>query len=368
MGNEPKALFHIIFVDEDNTEIKINIWGEQAIMARDEIQIRKSYWMTGLRPKKIKRERYQTHGSILLQSTPGFQYEEDETDKDILRQIWDFPQNISKFANKEEGNILDAIGFVHNLEEVKKVRTKSGTLSDLLKFDLIDDKAKISVSVWGKHAFTKIKEDQLIALKSVRVSSYAGKSLILLGHIDTDPQNSRVETLKKWKAEKNPTIKLILSQITNLSGGSMIQHDWSNCPTLTIKRIKTMAETFRRINKKPSIEAFKVTARIQDIDEKFSYEKNGSHHWRLKIEIQDKVGGWLEIVGFEKIAEKLFKGVTADQAINMQLKETDKFIKMMESVKYKDSQKEYEFHIYWKINRYNVKSMYLDFVAEDVIV
>ena len=348
--------------------MKINIWGEQAIMAKNDIQIRKSYWMTGLRPKKIKRVRYQTHGPILLQSIPGFRYEEDDSDKDVLRQRWNFPQNISKFESKQEGIILDAIGFIYNLEEARKVRSKTGNLLDLLKFDLVDDKARIRISVWGEQAYTQVKEDQLVALKSVRVQSYAGKTLTLLGHIDTDPQNSRVEELKRWKNEQNSTIKVLLSRIKNLSDGAVIQHDWNDCPTLSIKRIRSMIETFRRINKKPSIEAFKVTARIEDIDERYTYEKNGSHYWRLKIEIQDEIGGWLEVVGFEKIGEKLFPGITPNQAINMQLKETDKFIKMMESVKYGHSQKEYEFHIYWKINKYNAKSMYLDFIAEDVIV
>jgi len=365
-GNK-KTTFWIALIDENETEIKVVFWSTEALRAFVNIKKRHSYYMTGLAPRKVRNRRYQTHGPIVLHSTVGLRWQEDDEDDDLLRQTWNFPQNILKIQNKREGSKLDVIGFAYNVHETRYINTRAGQKKLLLKFELVDETARIAVSVWGDEAKKQIREGQLLALKSVNVSSYSGRSLILNGYIDFDIQNTRADKLKAWQQTKNPMVKSLFAEIKNLSDGNSREYDWKSCARISIKNARQMIERFRRLNKKPTVQAFRLIGRIEETSEKFCYSKNERHEWCLKLDINDEEGNWLSIVAFQKVANKLLGKMTATEAVNMQQNETAKFCQLMDGIKYANSKKEHEFCIYWKINDWNEESKYLDFIAEDIM-
>ena len=366
------SFFYAVIIDANGTEMKINFWGDRAIESFGKLKKGVRVWMTGLAPYKPKAQ-WATHGPVELKSTNGLQIqvddeEQDDEDDDVtILHSWNAPPSILKIKNKLPHTVLDAIGFVYDVSDVKKITTKrTQKQADLLTFELVDQTARIRVSAWGKQAHTQLREGQLIGIKGARISEYNGRSLTVTGYIETEPQGTICDELKHWKQTKNPTVKALYKQVANLSDqASILAKDWSVAPILTIQQAKQVKERYRIRQKLPEIQALKVTARIEDVDNSLWYSKSDGLHWKVKLVIEDDEDNWIEACGFDKVGMKFFK-ISADEAAKLQTDDEQKFVELIESIKYKNSNQIHLFCIYAKENKWNAELKYLDWIIDDV--
>lgn len=365
--------FFAVLKEKTGFEMKITFWGDQALASWGLLKEGNRVYMTGLQPKKIPLA-YATHGQIELTSTRGLQIqvddeEDEDEDKDddlTLLSNWKFPVSILKIIEKEAGTMIDALGFCYSIEEVRTVTTNKGGQVDLLKFELVDQTARIRVSAWNEEARTKLEEGQLIAIKGAKVSNWNGKSLNITGYIETNPQHTMCDVLKNWKSNTKPIVKSLFKEIKNLSDKSAMSYSWDEIPTYTISQVKQVQEKFRIRQTKPEINAFKVEARIDDVGNKLWYAKFGRLNWSLNLVLEDERGNWINAISFDEVAKKLLGNLTADEAQQLQLNDEEKFVKVIEGIKFNNSKKSHVFCIYGKENNFNSASKYLDFVVADI--
>ena len=365
-----KSFFFAVIIDHAGTEMKISFWADQAVDSYGKLKKGSRVWITGLAPKKAKFG-YATHGDIELKSTKGLQIQIDDEDEDadddiLIIHSWNAPPSILKISEKPINTIIDAIGFVHSIEDVKQITTRKSKQTDLLNFDLVDQTARIRVSAWGQHAHTELSDGQLIGIKGARVSDYNGRSLTVTGYIEKEPQGTMCDSLNDWKQSTNPIIKALFKKIPNLSDKAAIGHDWNAAPTHSIPQIRQVQEKFRIRQSMPQISAVKVEAKIDDVHNSLWYSKADGLHWKVKLTLEDEQQNWFEAVGFDEVGKKFFNGLSADEAHTMQMEEEEKFIELIEGIKFRQSNKKHVFCIYAKENKWNSSRKYIDWIIEDV--
>ena len=158
------------------------------------------YEIKGLRPYQQSRPQYQTCGKVELtcySDTVFTESQSNEEDEVILLQKWNFVRNIKHIQKKEVNSKFDVLGYVANLEEPRNVTTRRGSQTQLQKFELIDETGRVEVTLWGAQTVNNLADGDLIALKTVKVTEFKGKSLSLNGHIEANPQHTRVGEIKQ---------------------------------------------------------------------------------------------------------------------------------------------------------------------------
>ena len=350
--------------------MKITFWGDAALKSYGKLKKGARVCMTGLAPRKAN-SRWATHGDIELVPTKGLQiqlddeHEEDEDDDLTILHNWNAPPSILKMQEKCVGTILDAIGFVYAISDVKTVTTKQGKSADVLTFELIDSTARIRVSAWGKQAHTEIREGQLLGIKGARISEYNGRSLIVTGYIEKNHQGTICDDLTNWKQSQNPVMKALCKQIKNLSDKATFCHEWNTAPTLTMLEMRQMKEKYRIRQKLPTVSVVKIRGRIDDVNNSLWYSKPDGLHWRVKLVIEDDQNNWLEVIGFDDVGKKFFE-LTAEEASKLQINEEEKFATLINSIKYKNSNQQHVFCIYAKENKWNTQIKYLDWIIGEI--
>lgn len=106
--------------------------------------------------------------------------------------------------------MVDVIGVVRDVSLMKPVKFKDG--SDVWKktFKLYDETGqKVEVTVWREIAAMEIKDNQILALKNMRVSVYNNMKE-LCATLDTmlmsKVKSSKVSKLKTWALNNPPEI------------------------------------------------------------------------------------------------------------------------------------------------------------------
>ena len=367
---QEKSFFFAVIIDKAGTEMKITFWGEQAIGSFGKFKKGTRVWINGLMPKKAKFG-YATHGEIELSSTKGLQIQIDDEDEDedddiTILHKWNAPPTILKIKDKAINTIIDAVGFVHSIKDVRQITTRKGADAELLSFELVDKTARIKVSAWGQQAHTQLRDGQLIGIKGARVSDYNGRSLTVTGYIEKEPQGTICDALIDWKQTTNPTVEALFKQVSNLSDKAAVSHDWDAAPIYSVAQIRQLQEKYRIRQTMPKISTVKVKARIDDVDNSLWYPKIDGLHWKLKLQLEDEQQSWIEAIGFDDVAKKFFNGLTADEAQKLQSEDEHKFVELIEGIKFKQSNKSHLFFIYAKENTWNSSRKYIDWIIEDV--
>ena len=81
---------------------------------------------------------------------------------------------------KNEDVKLDVLCYVCNLDEVQQITTRQHKVTKRLNFEIMDQTARVKVTLGCEQANSDIEEHDLIALKTAKVSNYNGKSLTLI--------------------------------------------------------------------------------------------------------------------------------------------------------------------------------------------
>jgi ssDNA-binding replication factor A large subunit len=73
---------------------------------------------------------------------------------------------------------VDVIGVVHNLGQLSEINIKtSGEMRHKRILTLLDESAKMQVTMWSSNATLNYQMGKVIAIRGARVSDFQGKSL-----------------------------------------------------------------------------------------------------------------------------------------------------------------------------------------------
>ena len=361
--NQPKSFFYAVITDVHATSMKINFWELQAIQHYANLKKEGLYQVSKIKVYEPRNAKYAMYGPIELtctQNTKFIAVNETSSKQFILPQHWRFVENISSIATKQVNSKIDVLGLICDLQEPREVTVGNGSsrrVTNVLSFNLFDETGKINCSCWREKANVKLKEHQIIAVKKARVINYGGCSLTVLGYIEEKPRHQKVDELITWKQTQNAALKQLIEAAKNVTNSESMKtvRDYSKARTVQISDLIILKDTHYFTHTLPTETLFKVSAKIQKIQNNMFFQKQNKWHWRLRLDLSNEPDEKITAVAFEIPATKIMNNLSAKAAIKMQTEETDKFTEMVEKLHNADA---HLFSIYCKKR--------LGFVVEEV--
>lgn len=360
-------------VDFQGSTIRVNFWEEQAIKFNQVLQKNKVYQSEQLKIYEPVNPLYAVWGPLELNCTENTSFQElQPTNKLINAPFWNFV-DIETISSLRTGELIDVIGMVGNVQEIKEVVTKQGSSIKLKNFDLCDSTGKITVTLWRNDAEIKMKDGEIVALKKAKIGNYRGTTLSLSGFIEKKLTNSKFDEVLRWKQSQNKTVKLLLDATKSITeGNANLSHDWTKAITVDISQIQLLESAFSYSQKLPQITFFKLEANIQKINGNMFYvsketdEEKQEIRWCLKLTLRqngDEQQEFITAVAFGPAATKIMSDLSAKQAKAMRETQFADFMEIIHKVT--DAYKQYIFHIYCKISEYQQQKQ-LQFVVADI--
>ena len=347
-----KSLMHILLTDSESTTMKMTFWEEDAIKYDSTLQKNDVISIEKAKIQNPKNPKYAFYGDIELvcQRDTSIKIEKD-TESIFMSQIWDFIESIKEIKSINGGDYIDICGVAINISDTQIVQTKRGPNIARRTLDLVDESAKIRVTLWKNDAQIEIKEKQVIAIKKAKVDSYLGRGLNVSGYLETKPQHTQTDELRDWiKQHDNKTFAQILDKIKSLTDNINDPIDWTTVKFTTINQVKHKQQIYRQKQVLPEETRFEIKAFIKAIDNNLWFHKKDQLNWKLKMTLEDEQQKWLKITAWEKVALKLFNDMSASEAQKMQETKTEEFAKMMNDLI--TSKQQYTFSIQMKENAY----------------
>ena len=119
---------------------------------------------------------------------------------------------LNQLKLKKEGVLLNVIGVVVSVDEIREITPKFKSPINLKNFYICDQTSEVKVSLWGKQAeHFCIKKGDIYMLNKVKLVNYNGSlgvSVLLESHITKIEENfdiDEADELKKWWLEKTKT-------------------------------------------------------------------------------------------------------------------------------------------------------------------
>ena len=362
-------MFWILLTDPEASQRKISFWGNQATNYFQNLKQGEIYKISSIKISEPK-AKYAYFGPIEFLTTPISKFEKIENPpKFNLPQNWNFIENIGKIPSKANGELIDVAGIIAEVQDVKELSVLSGTkITQVRTFSLLDDSGKIQVSIWGQAANQKLIKGQIIAIKRALVGAYGGKSLTVKGFIELKPLNQKIDELLKFKRSQSTILASLFKETHNITDENLkiSTRDWQTAPTKNILQMKKAKDAYYFTNRLPIECTFKVLAQIRKIANNMFYIKDGKTNWCLRITLgeegeNDDVS--VQVIAFAKQAEIIMDGLTAEKASDMQHKQFDQFVSIIDDIT--TSPVNYIFGINIKENTWNDNKR-MDFIIETV--
>ena len=201
-----------------------------------------------------------------------------ETKSFILPQYWRFIDGIEEITQKSENEKIDVVGIVFDIENEKEITVGNGyrkRQTTVKSFKLMDQTGKITVSCWGEKSKIQLKEHQIIAIKKARITNYGGKSLNVLGHVDTDPEHVKVKELKIWKQTQNVALAQLIKATKSVTDEAKMnkKRDYSKAANTIISSMINVRDIYHLTNAVPQETLFIVPAKIKKINNNMYFQK-----------------------------------------------------------------------------------------------
>lgn len=278
--------------------------------------------------------------------------------------------SIGEITNRQANSVCDVIGVVKSVSDkqtiVSKTSQKEFTKRDVL---LVDEKASISVTLWGQQAEEfDGSGNPVVAFKGVKVGDYNGRTLSCMNSTlmrSDPPETERTIELRAWFDTEGKTMDL-----PDLSKGG----DVTARPT-AIKTFSQVATEGLGLGDKPdyfSIKAMSTAIKKESAvymmcpedrcGKKVVDENNGTYRcekcnktynnfkwaYMVNAEIADTTGNqWISL--FRNEAEAML-GVTAEEFGNHRMNQNENII---EDIVRKAMNREYIFKLRVKADQYN---------------
>ena len=343
--------FYAIVMDDPVTEKKVNFWS-QHFKQKDKIYKGGVFEIFGLQTK-FTDPQYQRYGAIELQCTPNTKIKPYAVEPNhtlaTLSQIWNFVLNIAAIPKQKPNALFDVIGIVKKWDEIEYRNTKYGSIP-VRRVDIFDETGIIKVNVWGKQADLVFQENQVIALKNCKSSSYYRFSISPTDHVEQQPECTAADDLRNWLAMQNPTLNLLYSKLPNISDGAYTVPgpDYTKIKHISVNEAYAIRERYRTRQRMPDEDLLKIYGIIADIQKAgkdLFYKKEGKAFWGLKIIIKDiHSNANISAVCFEEVAKQIMNGLTGVKAAELRDNDPTKFTKLMMEVINKEQKAEFSIH------------------------
>lgn len=137
---------------------------------------------------------------------------------------------------------VDVIGAVLDVSPVSTINLRDGSMREKRQVTICDDtKRSIGVTLWGEACQKSIRELQIVAFRSCRISEFKGKSLnasSASGDIVVDPDHPRMKQLRRWMGDRS--VSELRDDLTSLGGDQ--QEGMKKNATVTLKEMETLVE------------------------------------------------------------------------------------------------------------------------------
>ena len=322
--------FWIILQDSSNKSIKMSFWGD-ACLRFETLSQGKAYKIQHAGIKNVRDLRYAVYNKYELVCGPNTsitELVEDEEFDDVIAEFWKPLDNIKQIEEHELNEVFDIIGFVDQPSNENVTQKPDGTIITKRTFELVDSTGKIGVTAWNYHAKLKVNVGDLVAISRAKLTDWNQRTLVVLGFIQIKPNITKATRLQKNKKHVFNRLK----KIKDLSGDGQSPINWELAEEIEITKILNLQNNFRQNGILPENMSFIVSASISNLDNKLWFEKNGEKKWRLRLTLQDENHNWFRAVAFDAVGMKIFKGMSATEAAELQSEEDEQFHELIEQL------------------------------------
>ncbi|CAI2359014.1 unnamed protein product [Moneuplotes crassus] len=194
-------LMNIELIDAEGTQILATFFND-AVDQFDHMLLENHVYVFTCGTVKIANKRFTSiKNDFSLIFDISSQIQRVEEDEKIGKQGFHF-FNIRQIEQMREITTIDFIGVVHYVGPITLINLKNGTQKERRNILMADDTGlTLNLCFWGEHAnMSDYPDHPVLALKSVRVSDYSGRSLnsaegctVLI-----NPDMEKAQKLRKW--------------------------------------------------------------------------------------------------------------------------------------------------------------------------
>ena len=338
--DKKKNTFWVVVMDSTGYLLKIHFFGA-ACFRFQTLEVGKVYAVTNA---KVQRDRHEIFApkKLICQKITQITLQEDTTA--IERQTWNVIDSILHVQSLRVGTIVDVVGVIAKLNPIEKVQNRNGNVVSKRTFELIDQTAKVEITVWEELTLVRLKEKQIVGIKKAKVTDWSGTSLTVVGFIETKPTNEIASRLKQFtKVTSDAFLKL--TETTKSISVPFASQEWNSVQFLDFKQIIAAKKDFKQNATMPKIQTLRLKACIHgSYSLKFWYRKEESYHWRLYITLKSQKDPTLnfQAVCFPEGAEGITLDFSASEAAELKAKEPKKFWAKMDEILSSDKR-----YIFW---------------------
>lgn len=369
-------LLNLNFLDTSG-EIRATAFNDNATKFNEILQEGKVYFLSKARLQPAKPQFSNLPHPYELMLDRDTVVEECLDESDVPKTHFSFIK-LNTIQNQEANSTVDVLGIIQTVNPHFELISRAGKRFDRRDITIVDDSGySISVGLWNQQAIDfNLPEGSVVAIKSVRVTDFGGKSLSM-GFASTmipNPEVQEAYSLKGWFDSKGHGIKYqsLKEEVNETNSTSNLLKYISERITIATAQAQNLGRSEKGdfFSIKASVSFLKVDnfaypaclnescnkKVIEQPDQTWRCEKCDANHpapdWRflLTISVLDETGQlWLTL--FNEQAKQLLK-IEASELVSLKENDPTAFGKITQTLQ----MNEYNFRIRAREDNYNNQS------------